>query len=45
LRRIVEDDLLRVRLGAAARQRALTRPTWDEAAKMFFDHLRAVTDT
>jgi glycosyltransferase involved in cell wall biosynthesis len=42
LRRLANDASLRVRLGAAARQRALGRPTWDQVAKMFFAHLREV---
>ena len=40
LRRLAQDDVLRNRLGVAARQRALTRPTWDDVAKLFFDQLR-----
>ena len=40
LRRLAQDDVLRHRLGAAARQRALTRPTWDDVARLFFDQLR-----
>ena len=42
LERLAGDEPLRIRLGAAARQRALRRPTWDEVAGLFFDHLRAV---
>jgi glycosyltransferase involved in cell wall biosynthesis len=42
LRRLADDDGLRSRLGAAARQRALSRPTWDEVAGLFFDQLREV---
>src|ERR1700694_5320634 len=30
MRRLADDAVLRMRLGAAARQRALGRPTWDE---------------
>jgi glycosyltransferase involved in cell wall biosynthesis len=41
LRRITDDPELRDRLGAAARQRALARPTWDQVAALFFDELRA----
>ena len=32
LQRLADDADLRARLGAAARQRALSRPTWDEVA-------------
>jgi glycosyltransferase involved in cell wall biosynthesis len=42
LRRLAYDPALRERLGAAARQRALGRPTWDEVAELFFDQLRDV---
>jgi glycosyltransferase involved in cell wall biosynthesis len=42
LRRLATDAELRLHLGAAARQRALSRPTWDDVARMFFDHLRQV---
>jgi len=42
LRRLADDADLRARLGAAARQRALSRPTWDEVAGLFFDQLREV---
>src|SRR5205814_1560128 len=45
LRRLAEDADLRARLGSAARQRALSRPTWDEVARLFFDHLREVVDS
>src|SRR5690606_1108336 len=37
LRTLAEDDGLRHRLGTAARERALTRPTWDECAALFFE--------
>ena len=43
LRRLAVDAELRGRLGAAARQRALTRPTWNDVAKLFFDHVREVS--
>jgi glycosyltransferase involved in cell wall biosynthesis len=43
LKRLADDPRLRQRLGAAARQRALERPTWDEVAEMFFGHLRTAT--
>lgn len=42
VRRLASDEPLRRRLGQAARQRALERPTWHEVAGLFFDHLRAV---
>jgi len=42
LRRLADDADLRLRLGTAARRRALSRPTWDEVASMFFDRLREV---
>ena len=42
LRRLADDADLRARLGAAARRRALGRPTWDEVAGLFFDQLREV---
>jgi glycosyltransferase involved in cell wall biosynthesis len=42
LRRLADDAELRARLGAAAQQRALKRPTWGEVAGLFFDHLRDV---
>jgi len=40
LRRLAQDDALRARLGAAAKQRALARPTWAGVAKLCFDQLR-----
>jgi len=42
LMRLADDPGLRARLGAAARERAMQRPTWDEVARMFFDHVRDV---
>lgn len=45
LARLAHDSALRQRLGAAARLRALARPTWDQVADLFFTHLRQVTDT
>ena len=42
LRRLADEPTLRARLGAAARQRALGRPTWDQVAALFFDQLREV---
>jgi len=44
MQRVADDADLRRRLGAAARQRALSRPTWDEVASLFFEHLRDVAD-
>jgi len=38
--RLAADPALRRRLGAAARQRALTRPTWSESAALFFAAVR-----
>jgi glycosyltransferase involved in cell wall biosynthesis len=35
------DEELRLRLGRAARRRALARPTWDESATAFFGAIRA----
>ena len=43
LARLARDPALRARLGAAAKRRALGRPTWDEVAGMFFAELRQVT--
>jgi glycosyltransferase involved in cell wall biosynthesis len=45
LRMLTEDAALRERLGAAARQRALSRPTWSEVAEQFFEHLRQVSSS
>lgn len=48
LQRLAVSAALRARLGEAARQKAMTRPTWDDVATMFFGHLReiaGVTDT
>jgi glycosyltransferase involved in cell wall biosynthesis len=42
LRRLVEDEPMRRRLGANARTRASTRPTWDETAAAFFAAIRSV---
>ena len=44
MRRLSDDAALRELLGRAARARALERPTWDQVAEMFFNHLRAVAD-
>jgi glycosyltransferase involved in cell wall biosynthesis len=40
LRRLAEDEDLRSTLGAAARARAQSFPTWEESATMFFGALR-----
>ncbi len=42
LARLAGDAALRRRLGEAARQRALTRPTWSESAALFFAAVREV---
>jgi glycosyltransferase involved in cell wall biosynthesis len=39
--RLSADPALRTRLGEAARRRALTCPTWDESAALFFDSIRS----
>jgi glycosyltransferase involved in cell wall biosynthesis len=44
LRRLADDADLGVRLGTAARQRAMARPTWDDVARAFFAHLREVAE-
>ena len=44
LLRLASDGVLRSRMGAAARQRALTRPTWDETASLFFAAIREVVE-
>lgn len=41
LLRLVNDEPLRRRLGAAARERAATRPSWDDTAALFFGAIRA----
>jgi glycosyltransferase involved in cell wall biosynthesis len=40
LRTLAEDDALRLRLGAAARQRAQSFPTWEQSAELFFASVR-----
>ncbi len=40
LQRLAEDEELRVRMGEAARRRALTFPTWEESARLFFSYVR-----
>ena len=42
MQRLSLDAALRARLGAAARQRALRRPTWNDVARLFFDQLQQV---
>jgi glycosyltransferase involved in cell wall biosynthesis len=42
LRRLTDDQKLRSRMGSAARQRAMSRPTWNEVAELFFGHLQEV---
>jgi glycosyltransferase involved in cell wall biosynthesis len=42
LRRLVDDEPYRRRLGEAARQRAASLPTWEESASRLFATLRAV---
>ena len=42
MRRLADDPELRARLGAAAKRRAMGRPTWDQVARLFFDQLRSV---
>jgi glycosyltransferase involved in cell wall biosynthesis len=40
LLRLADDPSLRARLGAAARARALARPTWEESGALFFETVR-----
>ncbi len=42
LLRVASDEDTRATLGAAARRRALTRPTWEESAALFFSAIREV---
>lgn len=42
LRTLSEDEDLRTRLGAAARRRAATFPTWEQTAELFFATLRQI---
>jgi glycosyltransferase involved in cell wall biosynthesis len=44
LRLLAADPSLRARLGEAARRRALARPTWEQAASLFFTAIRDVLD-
>jgi glycosyltransferase involved in cell wall biosynthesis len=45
LRELAEDDELRTRLGAAARRRAATFPTWEQTAERFFAAVREAAGT
>jgi glycosyltransferase involved in cell wall biosynthesis len=45
LTRLAFDRDLRARLGAAARRRALARPTWEACAGLFFSAIREVVDS
>ncbi len=40
LARLIADEPLRRRMGAAARERALSRPTWADTAALFYGSLR-----
>jgi glycosyltransferase involved in cell wall biosynthesis len=42
LLRLASDEDLRAKLGAAAKRRASTRPTWDDSAALFFAAVREV---
>lgn len=42
LAQLARDDALRLRMGAAARERAASWPTWDDTAATFFATLREV---
>jgi glycosyltransferase involved in cell wall biosynthesis len=44
LKRLALDRELRDRLGAAAKRRALARPTWEASAELFFSAIREVVD-
>ena len=44
LERLANDEPLRRRLGEAALQRALARPTWAETAALFFNSVRDVAE-
>jgi glycosyltransferase involved in cell wall biosynthesis len=41
LQRVATDTKLRSRLGAAARRRALARPTWEDSAALFFAAIKS----
>jgi glycosyltransferase involved in cell wall biosynthesis len=42
LRHLAESPKLRARLGEAAQRRALSRPTWEDSAALFFGTIREV---
>jgi glycosyltransferase involved in cell wall biosynthesis len=42
LRRLADDEALRIRLGQAARRRAAGLPTWQESAAVLFAELHDV---
>jgi glycosyltransferase involved in cell wall biosynthesis len=44
LKRLALDGDLRIRLGAAAKRRALERPTWDASADLFFAAIREAVE-
>lgn len=44
LERLADDEALRRGLGEAGRVRALTRPTWEETAALFFQAVRDVVE-
>jgi glycosyltransferase involved in cell wall biosynthesis len=44
LSRLAVDEELRARLGAAAKRRAVARPTWDVSAALFFGAIREVVE-
>lgn len=44
LLRLATDASLRARLGAAARARALARPTWEQSGALFFEAVREAAD-
>lgn len=45
LQRLATDPALRERLGQAGQRRALTRPTWEESAALFFGTIREVVES
>jgi glycosyltransferase involved in cell wall biosynthesis len=44
LTRLAIDPEMRARLGAAAKRRALARPTWEDSARIFFATIREVLE-
>jgi len=44
LTRLAVDGDMRARLGAAAKRRALSRPTWEASAALFFSAIREVVE-